>query len=123
MLLAQSGENHPPATPPNDALPEKTAALPSQNPESSRAATAANAYETTARSSQPGAAITLADTPPPVQTGPPILLSAEERASIRALLHEVEILAQQGLSEITLRPAENFLQSLKNAVHAALNPP
>lgn len=118
MLLQQGGENAPVTSPAPVPLSAPPALLP---PEAQRASRAASAYQSTARSVSPGSnSVALDDTPQPPASGPAIVLSAAELRSIHALLHDVEILARQGVATITLRPAESFLQSVMESVKDAL---
>jgi len=114
MLLLKAGE-----TSPAPAVSAPATARPAApGPGAQRASQAAGAYQNTARASSP--AVSLTDLPPQEPSGPPISLSAEELRRIHMLLKDVETLAERGIATITLRPAEDFLQSLSDAVKDAL---
>lgn len=115
-LLRQAGEGGQTMA---EEEPSPVIATPSP-PASPAAQRAASAYQTTAHATSPGSSVSLGDSPPPVAAAPAIVLSPDELRRIHILLKDVETLAAHGVATITLRPAENFLQSLADAVADAL---
>lgn len=116
-LLIQAGEkmawNVEQTMPPEDTDQAITAPL------RSASATAARAYQTTARAVA-GQSIDFSERPINTQTpsGPSITLSADELRTIHQLIQDIEDLGRRGISSIPLLPAETFLQSLELGVRA-----
>ncbi len=115
MLLRQAGA---PGADNTVVAPLPASAVPPAPSVPHPASRAASAYQTTARTGEP-LSLEESPTPQPVP-GPAVVLSPEELRRIHALLQDVETLAAQGIATITLRPAADFLQSLNDAVQAAL---
>ena len=104
-----------PATPAPDAPPPTQVAQ--------QASMAAHAYQNTARQGSPS--ISISDTappPPPAPNGPKVELSPDEIRTIQRLMSDLETLAGRGISTLTIKKADTFLQSLRAAVDLILTP-
>jgi hypothetical protein len=83
-----------------------------------RAHNAVNAYQNTARHAAPASV----STPPPAtspQTTHPTL-SQDENRTIHQLIHDLDILQQNGITSLTIQKEGSFLESLKQAANKAL---
>jgi hypothetical protein len=88
-----------------------------RRPTSTRNARAVRAYQTMARRGQE--AHVTPPPPPPASKGEPPgagELASSELRTIYTLIEQIDALQAQGVSDLHIKPAESFLQSLSNAV-------